>query len=259
MKRPLQLLCLLLLLAFPFSACSESLRACTTKEAVLAMIDFPREAEDGSTREAAVRAGRIRFIPQSLRDPLFVKSYWLGGAEGSSLDLTQTEDSKGREYDEYCGVMCTRACYSMALSYFGVDVTPGGMSAMLGERSIDSPYDEITEKLYFVERVKGVDYRSLDEMMDRYLSDPTYSPVLITLLRPNGIAHALLAVGRDEEGRLLVIDPAPYELRGTIQRVQYLRPTANRQKVYSCTISSYEDSLISGCYQWHWTGSARVE
>ena len=253
-RRALALLLVLLLLPASVYGDSAALRLidCLSKEEAADFLDFA-DTSSGRNAPIGVTRGRIRFVAQNNTDPGFVKDYWLGGAEGSDLDLTQKLDKNGKAYSYYCNSMCTRAAYSMALSYLGIDLTPGAISAMVGERDIDEPYDAATDMLSQIERAEGNSYRELDDMLHRYLTDTSWSPIMLTLVRANGWAHALLIVGRDTEGRLIVVDPAPYKLKGVIQRVQLLRLNVDHTKIYRCTCETYKKATISGLYQWHRT------
>ena len=78
-----------------------------------------------------VVSGQVRLIVQTRRDDMFCADYWRSGEEKGEFDLTAKENRYGAPYAYYIGTMCTRAVYSMALSYLGVDMTPVDMSGAI--------------------------------------------------------------------------------------------------------------------------------
>ena len=114
MRRFAALLMTLLLLA-SFANAEESpltLRTATSVEEVLQFLTLP--PEEGI---ADVQPGYIRYIAQHEdRDPAFRTAYWLGGEEGSMLDLT-VKQRNGIDYGFHAGVMCTRAVYSRGAEF----------------------------------------------------------------------------------------------------------------------------------------------
>ena len=116
------LLLLLLLAAIPAWAeeappALTSIREASSLEEALPFLIL---AQDGTPAE--VQRGYIRYVSQDqARDEAFCKSYWLGGEEGTELDLTMERNRYGHAYTFHSGVMCTRAAYSMALSYLGIE------------------------------------------------------------------------------------------------------------------------------------------
>ena len=126
-----KVLCLMLMiLALAPCAQAETPRAlpqCSTREEVEAGWTLAwRKRMTGYLRPRRWRPGACAHCQDIAEDPTFVGWYWLGGEEGGHLDLTQRTYGVGQQYKYYCGNMCTRAVYSMALSYLGVDCTPGG-------------------------------------------------------------------------------------------------------------------------------------
>lgn len=243
-------LVLLLLLILP-AAAQESdlpaaLREADTVEEAEAFLLYP--PEDGL---AGVQAGYIRYISQhSMNDPMFRTEYWLGGEKGSPLDLTLQQNLYGHVYTFHAGNMCTRAAYSMALSYLGVDATPGGMSAMTGRRDINPPYDGISEALG-VERVEPKSH-VFETMMENYLTDPSYSPVYLYIRKPDGKDHALLIIGKlPEKSRYLVLDPSGMWANGVQHRIYMMSFNKTRQQVVNSTFrDEYAGSKVLQLYQW---------
>ena len=78
-----RLACLALTLSM--ASALEGLPGATTCEEAMQYIDLPNAEND--VLPEVVR-GRVRYISQTKRSSAFVKAYWLGGEEGSSLDLT---------------------------------------------------------------------------------------------------------------------------------------------------------------------------
>lgn len=244
------LLILLLVLALPASAeeaaAPATLRECTTLEAAEAFMIYP--PEDGL---ADVQAGYIRFIAQHRAgDDAFRSEYWLGGEPGSVLDLTLQENRYGHVYTFHAGNMCTRAAYSMALSYLGVDVTPGAMSAMTDRRDMDPPYTAVSEMMG-VELVQPRAY-VFDTMVENYLSDPSYSPVYVYIRKPDGQDHALLIIGKlPETSRYIVLDPSGMWLRGEQHRIYMMAFNKTRVEVVNSTFrDEYAGSKVLALYQW---------
>lgn len=236
---------LLLLLSF---ACAEealTLRTATSIEEVEQFLLLP--PEDGINE---VEAGYIRYIAQKQNvDSAFRKEYWLGGEEGSILDLT-VKKRNGYEYGFHAGTMCTRAVYSMAMSYFGIDATPGAMSAITGDRNIDEPYDDFS-KLIGVERVT---YKSkvFNRMMENYLTDDSYSPIYLYIQKPSGSYHALLVVAyMPDVSRYIVVDSSPYTVDDVPQRVYFISLNKNRTEIINSTFKwELKGSKVLQVYQW---------
>lgn len=241
----------LLLCLLPLCACAESLPECTTPEAVMQWLLFPQPDEAGVPQPSGVTPGTVRYIGQSnVKDPLFCRDYWLGGEVGSDLDLTLEKSASGKAYTFYCGSMCTRATYAMALSFIGVDCTPGHMSRLMNLRNLDEPYDAVSRQLG-VERVK---YKSniFKKMYKNYTSDPQhYTPVFVYLEKPNGARHSLLVVGREESGRYLVVDCAIHTPDDEDVYVYSMSFNPAIRYVVNCTFRrEYQDSKLLAFYQW---------
>lgn len=252
-RRAALLLCVMLLM--PLLARAEaplSLPECTTEAQVTARLLMPASQEEAML-PAQPLPGFIRYISQNEnKDPLFCRAYWCSVEPGSPLDLNARENEHGRKYRYYAANMCTRAAYAMALSYLGVDVTPGDMSVLMDRRDLSEPYDNVTEALGGLERISYKTY-IFDKMMENYLTDPSYSPVYLYLRKPNGVYHALLVVGKaDEEGYYLVVDPAAHQLDGETVRVYRIRFDLHFRKIINSTFrSEHKDSRIIDLAQWH--------
>lgn len=252
MRRLMMLLALLILL--PTLILAEetpqpepplSLRTATTAEEVAQFLLLPPKYSMNS-----VRRGYIRYIGQNQkRDDAFRKKYWLGGEEGSVLDLTLTE-RHGVKFDFHAGVMCSRAVYSMAMSYLGLDITPGDMSAMMNSRNLDEPYDMISWKIG-VERVTA-DSHVFNTMMENYLTDDSYSPVYLYFRRPNGSCHSVLVVARNPEtGRFLVVDSNPIQSGGKLYRIYFISLNKARTQIINSTFNKeLKGSEVLQIYQW---------
>ena len=248
---------LLLMLALPWlftlvPAAEElpPLRECQTVEQVEALLLYP----DGG-QPVPVEAGRVRYIPQDTNnDPDFCADYWLGGEPGDELDLTLEENPNRIPYEYYARNMCTRAVYSMALSYLGVDLTPGGMSAMTERRVVTAHYDETTDMLPQVERVSFSSY-VFQNMFEAYQADEHYSPVYLYFRRPSGTTHAVLVVARREDGRYIVIDPRYREKDGETVRVYTIALNKFGQVIVNSDFRSEQtDSVVLACCQWRLVG-----
>ena len=251
-SRAAALLMMMLALLFPCLAeetaaeAPATLRSADTVEEAEAFLIYP--PEDGL---ADVQAGYIRLVSQHrANDPSFRKGYWLGGEEGSELDLTLQKTGSGSPYNFHAGTMCTRAAYSMALSYLGVDVTPGGMSAMTGRRDLNPPYTAISE-MVGVERVKPGSH-VFDTMVENYLTDPSYSPVYVYLRKPDGQDHAVLVIAKlPQKSRYLILDPSGMWVDGKQYRIYMMAFNKTRSQVANSTFRSvYNGSKVQALYQW---------
>lgn len=251
-----KVLCLMLMI-LALAPCAraetpQALPQCSTREEVEAWVDFGlEEADDGIPSAKEVEAGRVRHIAQDIaEDPTFVGWYWLGGEEGGPLDLTQRTYGVGQQYKYYCGNMCTRAVYSMALSYLGVDCTPGDMSTLMGTRNLEEPYDKVTQALESVERVTFTQY-IFDQMYALYEQDSSYSPVYMYFRKSTGATHALLIVARTEkENGFWVVDPAGNSRDGGKVHVFRIRFNPVKKKIIAATFEKYVDSTVVCFCQW---------
>ena len=249
MHRLLCLLAVLCLLAAPaYAEEALTLPECTTVEQVEALVLYPDEGQP-----VEVERGKIRYIAQNVgTDPDFCPEYWYGGPQGSELDLTLEKAPGNKNYAFYAGNMCTRAVYTMALSYLGVNITPGLMSAMAGRRVVYAPYDGTTNTLPQVERVS---YNAFvfDNMFKAYMADSSYSPIYLYIKKPNGVTHALLVVARQENGRYIVIDPSYHTKEdGDALRVYTIVLNSTAQMITGSDLhNEHVISYVQGLCQWH--------
>lgn len=250
-----KLLCLLAILCLlaPLASAEEplSLPACQTVEEVEALLLLP----DEEMQPMAVQRGLVRYIAQdSVKDPGFCPEYWYGGEPGSELDLTvEISKLKGHfnePYTYYARNMCTRAVYSMALSYLGIDLTPGAMSAMLNKRDISMPYDEVTELLPEIESV-SFSQPVFDSMFEAYQADSSYSPVYLYIRRENGTPHCLLVVAQREDGHYIVVDPKYHDIEGESKPVYTIALNQTHQFIVTSDFrAEHAKSKIIRCCQW---------
>ena len=180
---------------------------------------------------------------------MFRAGYWRGGEQGSVLDLTLKE-RYGIKFPFHAGVMCSRAVYSMALSYLGVDVTPGDMSRMMNSRNLDEPYDIISWKVG-VERVEAKS-NVFNTMFENYLSDESFSPVYLYFRRPNGTTHAVLVVARNPDtGRFMVVDSNPPQSGSKLYHVYFISLNKQRTEIINSTFKKeLKGSKVLQLYQW---------
>lgn len=122
--------------------------------------------------------GKIRYIAQNPKDPWFVKEYWM---------------SPGYDLRERANQKCTRAIFSMALSYLGIDCTPVGMSDLVRAEEIFYTYDSVCRKLGSVTRTEG----ELETLWEKYERGEG-SPILLHFTYSGGM-HGVLLAARDEE------------------------------------------------------------
>jgi len=147
--------------------------------------------------------------------------------------------------------MCTRAVYSMCLSYLGIDMLPGEMSRLIGKRDLSVPYDSVTKRVKEMTRVGTASISSLDTKVDHFMNGTGYSPVMLTIVRKDGTPHALLVLARISRNRYLVVDPAEKSFEGETAFVQILRLSADHRSIADATIYwSYKGAKLNHCYQW---------
>lgn len=247
---PRKLLCLLAIMCLlPLARAEEPppLPACQTVEQVEALVLYPAD----HAQPVAAERGMIRYVSQDTnKEPDFCPEYWYGGEPGSELDLTLTKGPFNKPYTYYARNMCTRAVYSMALSYLGVDLTPGAMSAMLDKRDISMPYDEVTDLL---PEIESVSFSSdvFFSMFEAYQADSGYSPVYIYIRRPDNTTHCLLVVARREDGHYIVVDPRYHDIQGEAVRVYTIALNKLGQKIVTSDFrTELKDSVILRCCQW---------
>lgn len=247
--RRLTLILFLLMLLPTMVLCEEApltLPSCGTAKEVEQFLLMPKKFALVSAKK-----GYVRYISQNEeQDDMFRVRYWLGGELGSSFDLTLKERN-GVTYSYHAGTMCSRAVYSMALSYLGVDITPGDMTAMLNSRNLDDPYDAISW-LSGVQRVRP-ESDAFNTMMENYLNDPSYSPVYLYFTRPNGTSHSVLVVAQvpEKSGRYLVVDPNPPKSGGKLYRVYFISLNKQRTQIVNSTFKeSLTGSKVLQVYQW---------
>lgn len=253
MRRLLLLLLICMLCAVPSLAelaeVQPVLHDVTTVEEAARFVDFTAD-DGGEPTFREVQAGRIRHIPQDKKSPEFLADCWIV----ESCDLTAEKSPNGIKYKYYCGTMCTRAVYCEVLSYFGIGYTPAELSQLLHTRDIDSPYDDVTALIDGLERVPGNSYNELPQMLDNYFSDPSYSPVMITLISDSGRTHSLLVLGRISQYEFVVLDTSGRVQNGEVNYITTIRLAQNYRYVKQSGVSSYNKNYVRAAYQWHWTG-----
>ncbi len=219
----------------------------TTVEQALACLII---SEGGEAQ--TVQRGLVRYVAQARRDSTFCVDYWRSGEEKGLYDLTAEQNRYGVPYEFYVGTMCTRAVYSMALSYLGVDVTPVMMSEMVQSRNLNEPYDAVTEMLPGLSRI-GLTDAPFDAMVANYLTDEAFSPLYVYVRRADGTGHALLLVGKNQETkRFLAVDPFPRGFQGEIVHIYEISFSWNRGEVMKCAYNvGLEGAKVLQVYQWH--------
>lgn len=241
----------MLMMTLAGSAHAAALPSARTQEEVEAWIDYGvREGRNEEQLPQGVTAGRIRHMAQrAASDPTFVSEYWQGGEPGDLLDLTRRTRG-GEVYPSYCGNMCTRAVYAMALSYLGIDCTPGEMSAMLNCRDIPAPYDQVTAQLPFLRRVQP-EKQAFDTMFACYETDAAYSPVYVYLRKADGIPHALLIVARTgKKNGFWAVDPALHTVEGRATHLFRIRFDSTRREIVATNCPAYAHSTMVYFCQW---------
>lgn len=129
--------------------------------------------------EAPVQPGKIRMVTQLPSDWCFDRDLW----KSKTYDLT--EDSTK---------MCTRAVFSMAVSYLGIDCSPVRMSELTRAHDIFYTYEDVARKLGNIRRKEG----TIEELWKLY-EEGKGSPVCIHFTYSGGGMHAMLLIARDSK------------------------------------------------------------
>ena len=191
----------------------------------------------------APQRGYIRFISLNERDAAFRASAW----KSDRFDLM---NKAGYRADH--NTMHNRAVYCMALSYLGVDLTPAMMSELTGSRDVTAPYDAVTSQLDAnIERVEVKAY-VFDTMVENYLTDPSYSPVMCTFRTKAGQLYTVLIVAYiPSTGGFIIVDSAAPRLDGEYLHSYKMAWHVVRRFVLSSAFYDkfYESEVIS-LYQW---------
>ena len=198
----------------------------------------------GATEVLPVTLGKVRYIAQDPKDPLFVNGYWVSPA----YDLRKTANRK-----------CSRAVFSMALSFLEVDCTPVRMSEMLRAEEVqDYTFDPVCRKLGDVERTEG----NLETLWKNY-QEGAGSPLLLHF-RYDGGMHAVLLLARDEE------DPELFYAVTSGQTVNTLKYPDGKardpvipiliekgetgERIQSPMLERYHKAVIDEIWQWRIAG-----
>lgn len=194
-----------------------------------------------------VKAGRIRHISQGKSNKGFCNDYW----RNSDYNFIVSRDNKGNKNAYYVVTMCTRAVYCEMLSYFGIDLTPVSMSSMMNTKYLDSPYDDITTLIPGLARTASHTYRELDEMLQYYMSNTGYSPVMLNMIYADSSGqHSVLVVGKTESGKLICVDSSYHPVGGKPQFVFTMKLNYNNSKVLVSDVGTYKGASVRSCYQW---------
>lgn len=238
-----RLICMLLLLMLPLLAVAEEPLTLLTADTVAEVNRFVILPEEEGL--PSVQRGMVRFVSMNKADAAFRQEMW----QNETYDLTQ----KGAYRADYRN-MHTRAACSMALSYLGIDLTPAMMSELAGSRDVAAPFDAAIAKLPNVERVQPKAY-VFDTMVENYLNDPSYSPVVCEVRKPSGDLHTVLIVGYiPQTGGFIICDPAAPKLDGETMHSYNMCWHVMRQVVlFSDFYDAFYASDVVALYQWKLT------
>lgn len=130
------------------------------------------------TKNADVKTGTVRYVCQvPAYSDLFCSDYW-----GS--------------YGNYANHECFTACISMALSYLGLDATPGALGDYWRSRGhYGTPFATTPDDVAF----SGATYSkvSLAEAIARYVGgEGSYSPPIIHLNGYSANGHYVMIIGQ---------------------------------------------------------------
>ena len=192
----------------------------------------------------APQRGKIRYISLNERDAAFRTSAWVS----DSFNLM----SKAGGYRADHNNMHNRAVYCMALSYLGVDVTPVMMSELTNSRDVTAPYDAVTRKLDAdIERVEVKAY-VFDTMVENYLTDDSYSPVMCTFRTKAGQLYTVLIVAYiPSTGGFIIADAAAPRLDGEyLHSYKMAWHVVRRFVLSSAFYDKFYESEVIALYQW---------
>lgn len=164
---------------------------CLTVGAVAAdRVDAAPYASVEYTKNADVKTGTVRYVCQvPAYSDLFCSDYW-----GS--------------YGNYANHECFTACISMALSYLGLDATPGALGDYWRSRGhYGTPFATTPDDVAF----SGATYSkaSLAEAIARYVDgEGSYSPPIIHLNGYSANGHYVMIIGQVSATEYRVLDPA---------------------------------------------------
>ena len=141
-------------------------------------------------KNADVKTGTVRYVCQvPAYSDLFCSDYW-----GS--------------YGNYANHECFTACISMALSYLGLDATPGALGDYWRSCGhYGTPFATTPDDVAF----SGATYSkvSLAEAIARYVGgEGSYSPPIIHLNGYSANGHYVMIIGQDSATEYRVLDPA---------------------------------------------------
>ena len=190
-----------------------------------------------------IEVGRVRHIPQVSTDPYYCKDYWISGAYDTSANS---------------GHLCTRAAYSMALSYIGVDCTPGRMASLMKTSGdIDTVYyDNVTKKLqgYYPGLSLSKRSSSLSDLYENYLNDASYSPVYVRFdKKGTSVGHSVIVIGRSttNPNEYYCVDPDFGTKNNKTIHVMTMVVNDNENYAEEYTFQSCRGRSIVCYYQWH--------
>ena len=208
---------------------------------VPASFDEAKGMVDFSTSVAGTTAGRIRYMAQVTGDSYFVSDYWKYTANGTTGTISP-------------GNKCTRCALSMALSYLGLDYTPGYMSTLYGSSNIPSPLVDVPAK---IDAVSRVDSSNFDLLWSNYAANMNYTPVVLYFdyLHPNDNTmheHAILVIGQNGN--------TYYAVDSAANQTHLVEFTFNADKsaIATCSYERYANSSkIKASCQWQSTSAQK--
>ena len=192
----------------------------------------------------APQRGYIRYISLNEKDAAFRPGAW----RTDRYNLM----SKAGGYKADHNNMHNRAVYCMALSYLGVDVTPAMMSELAGARDVTAPYDAVTSQLGVkLERVAPKAY-VFDTMVENYLTDDSYSPVMCTFRTKAGQLYTVLIVAYiPSTGGFIICDAAAPRLDGEyLHSYKMAWHVVRRFVLSSAFYDKFYESEVIALYQW---------
>ncbi len=246
MRRLIAILLILCLLpAAAMAAPPNKLRKCQTVEDIETFLLLPQRKTI-----PAVEKGRIRYISTNDKDPAFCKDYWVS----EHYNLSVKSDSEGKTFKTSYQHMLDRACYCMALNYLGIDVTPAMMSELANQRDLTAPFDVVTRCFPQIKRVSYAQVHSsseFDQMVRNYLASDAYSPVYVSLKKPNGALYTVMITGFIEStGGFIIVDPAGPTLQGNMRVYKMAFHVMRKAVLSSAFYDEFYESEVLAVYQW---------
>ena len=188
------------------------------------------------TSSGGATGGATKITPKNARTEIRINSYPDGVKKGEIRWVDQTGSTENRKANGwgdnhgYSGWQCNSACESMALSYLGIDRSPGEMVPSGGDEigGLEvANYGTGTREwgapdgsTIIIENHAYCDMEDIDRRIENFCQDGNQgntAPVMIRYGYPNDKygGHWLLITGKNPDGTYNAIGPATESEKGT--------------------------------------------